>query len=211
MGMKEQLLATVQKTAVPIKQVSIEPIKVVEMDIMLTGTTPLLMERMSEKVQQSLINTMEGKGKEKKQNRDFQAEVGEKIHRTEDGKPGFPASGFKKAIVEAAVYMDGMDKKLAKSIVIVGNVVPVTYKKMITNKAMGRDSGIRRAPRPIWRPEFTDWGCKLRVRFNSSLITPDQVVNLFKLGGFHIGIGGWRPQCSGSYGTFTVAQTAKEK
>jgi len=37
-----------------------------------------------------------------------------------------------------------------------------------------------------------------------SLITPEQVVGLIKLAGFHIGIGGWTPQHHGNYGMFTI-------
>jgi len=186
------------------KQVVIEPIRISEMKVEIVGTTPLLMEKMSEETLQGLINTMEGKGKDKKKVRDFGSEVESKIHRTSDGKVGFPVSGFKKAIVESAPYMDGMNKKLANSIVIIGDIVPIKFKSQKVNKTFGRDSGIKRSPRPIWRPEFTDWSCELKVRFNSSLISPEQVVGLFKLAGFHIGIGGWTPQHSGQYGMFTI-------
>lgn len=184
--------------------VPVSPIKVVETNIKIKGTTPLLMERMSEEVADSLRNIMEGKGKDRKKVRNFESEVEEKIHRCNNGKPGFPASGFKKALVSAAPYMDGMNMKLAKSIVVVGDIVPIEYKLQIINKTMGRDSGRNRAPRPIWRPEFQEWGCDLKVRFNSTLITTEQVVGLLRLAGFHIGVGGWTPQHNGSYGMFTV-------
>lgn len=204
-----QALAQAKPTQKAQQEVVITPIKITEMNIGIMGTTPLLMEKMSDKVIESLTNIMEGKGKEKKPNRNFEQEVKDKIHYTADGKVGFPASGFKKAIVEAAPYMADMDKKLARSIVVIGDMIEIKFKQQVTNKAMGRDSGIRRAPRPIWRPEFKGWSCTLKVRFNNSQITADQVVNLIKLAGFHIGVGGWTPQHSGSYGMFTVASGGK--
>jgi len=187
------------------KNVSIEPIRVTSMAVKIVGTSSLLMEKMSEETKQELQGIFEGKGREKKKVRDFEAETHKKIHLTDKGVPGFPASGFKKAIVEGAVYMEGMDKKLARSIVVRGNIIPINFKKQVINQAMGRDSGIRRSPRPIWRPEFQDWSCTLDLMFNSSQITEDQVINLIKLAGFHIGVGGWTPQHSGQYGMFTVA------
>jgi len=187
------------------KEVQVDPIKIGEFKIKIKGLTPLLMEKMSEKTAQELKDRMEGKGKDKKKIKDFENEVEDKIHRTADGKVGFPAIGFKKAIVGAAPYMDGMNMKLAKSIVVYGDIVPITFKKQVINKTIGRDSGRNRAPRPIWRPEFQDWNCELKVRYNSSLITAEQIVGLFKLAGFHIGVGGWTPQHDGSYGTFTIA------
>lgn len=187
------------------KEIKIEPIKIGEFKVKIIGQTSLLMERMSERTTQELKDRMEGKGKDKNKVKDFESEVEEKIHRTSDGKVGFPAVGFKKALVAAAPYMDGMNMKLAKSIVVVGDIIPIKFKTQVTNKTIGRDSGRNRAPRPIWRPEFQDWSCELNVRYNSSLITVEQIVGLLKLAGFHIGVGGWTPQHDGSYGTFTVA------
>ena len=150
-------------------------------------------------------NIVQGKGKEKNKNRDFAAEVEEKIYYTDDGKVGFPASGFKKAIVEVAPYLDGADKKLVKgSLQIVGNLVPLKFKTRVINKStcIPQRGG---APMEVWRPEFRDWTAKLDIRYNASQITPNQIVELAKLAGFHIGVGAWTPQHNGSFGMFTVA------
>lgn len=190
--------------------ITIKPIEVKTMDLKLVGTTPMLQEKMSEKIREQLKNLVTGKGKEKNKNRDLELEVKEKIHKDSRGNIGFPASGFKKAMVEAAPYLDGMDKKKAKgSFFIIGNLegdlVGIKYKKQTINKAVGRDSGINRAPREIWRPEFKDWNCILNIKYNSMQITPEAIVELAKLAGFHIGVGSWNPQHGGSFGTFTVA------
>jgi hypothetical protein len=98
-----------------------------------------------------------------------------------------------------------MDKKKAKgSFFVIGSVIPIKFKKQTINKAVGRDSGINRAPREIWRPEFSDWSCELVIRYNASQITPDAIVNLANLAGFHIGVGAWTPQHNGSYGMFRI-------
>ena len=190
-------------------RVEIKPIEVKTVTINITGDTPLLMEKMSEKVREQLKNLVTGKGKEKNKTRVLEDEVKEKIHMDEDGNIGFPASGFKKAMVEVAPYLDGMDKKKAKGSFFIigdlrGDLVSIKHKKQVTNKAVGRDSGINRAPREIWRPEFQDWSCKLFLRYNASQITLNQIIELAKLAGFHIGVGSWTPQHSGSYGMFRV-------
>jgi hypothetical protein len=191
-------------------QVVIQPITIATMHLKLKGETPFLMEAMSSTIRQQLLDMQTGKGKEKNKTRDMDKEVEEKIHRLDDGSVGFPSSGFKKAMVEVAPYLEGMDKKKAKgSFFIIGNLVPLKYKKQVVNKAVGRDSGINRAPREIWRPEFTDWSCVLEIKYNESQITPQQIVELAKLAGFHIGVGSWTPQHSGQYGMFTVAGNKK--
>jgi hypothetical protein len=168
------------------------------------------MEKMSEGVREQLVNLVTGKGKEKKKARDLDNEVQGKIHKDPKGNVGFPASGFKKAMVEASVYLDGSNKKLSKGSFFIigdlqGDLVAIKYSKQVVNKAVGRDSGINRAPREIWRPEFQDWKAVLTIKYNASQITPDQIVEIAKLAGFHIGVGSWTPQHSGSYGMFTVA------
>jgi hypothetical protein len=187
------------------KSISTDTIQLGEFIAKIKGTTPLLMERMPPETMQGMINKMEGKGADKKKIKDFNAEIENKIHRNEKGEVGFPAGGFKKAMVEAAPYLDDMDKKLARSIVVVGDLVKINYKSQIINKAIGKDSGIKKSPRPIWRPQFNDWSCDLLIRYNGKLITPQQIIGLIKLAGFHIGVGGWTPQHNGSYGMFTVA------
>ena len=190
------------KSKVEIKS---NPIEVATMEIGIVGETPLLMEKFSDASRQQLLNIAVGKGREKRKNRDMNQEVKDKIHQANNGKPGFPACAFKKAMVEAAVYIDGMDKKRVRgSLFVIGDVVPIAFKKMTVNKAVGRDKGINRAPREIWRPEFQGWSTTLTIKYNAAQVTPDQVVELLKLAGFHIGIGGWRPQCDGQYGMFRV-------
>ena len=186
-------------------RVDITPIKIATMQLNIVGETPLLQEKMSDRIREQLKNIVTGKGKEKNKNRVLEEEVKEKIHRNAKGEVCFPTSGFKKAMVEAAPYLDGLDKKKAKgSFFILGELAPIKYKKQVTNKAVGRDSGINRAPREIWRPEFQDWSTTLTIRYNEQQITPAQIVELAKLAGFHIGVGSWTPQHSGQFGMFTV-------
>ena len=187
-------------------QITIAPIKIATMQLKVKGETSLLQEKMSERIREQLKNMVEGKGKEKNKTRDLTSEVDEKIHKNLKGEVCFPTSGFKKAMVEAAPYLDGLDKKKAKgSFFILGELAPIKYKTKVINKAMGRDSGINRAPREIWRPEFKDWSCVLTIRYNEQQITPTQIIELSKLAGFHIGVGSWTPQHGGQYGMFTVS------
>ena len=56
-----------------------------------------------------------------------------------------------------------------------------------------------------YRPSFDDWGCVLRIRYNASAISPEQIVNMLSHAGFHIGICEMRPERGGNTnGTFEV-------
>jgi hypothetical protein len=62
-----------------------------------------------------------------------------------------------------------------------------------------------------YRGEFKNWSTTFTIRYNASVLSAEQIVNLFNAAGFGVGIGEWRPQKSGSYGRFHVATGAEAK
>jgi hypothetical protein len=54
------------------------------------------------------------------------------------------------------------------------------------------------------RPRFDDWSASFTVRVNEALLPPDFVNQLLTEGGQQIGIGDYRPEKSGPFGTFIV-------
>jgi hypothetical protein len=190
-------------------KVVIDPLKIATMNVKIVGITPLLLNRLSDKEKQSMLDKQMGKGSEKNKIRDPKQEVEDKIHKISTGsKVGIPIVSLKKSMVEAAPYLD-VDKKLIRGSLFIlpeeNNLIPISYKKMVVNEAITRDSGINRTPRTTFRPEFRDWSCEFTVKYNAKQITPEQILGLLKLSGFHIGVGSWRPQCDGTYGQFTPA------
>ena len=189
------------------KEVQIEPLLIATMTVEIAGITPLLMNKMSDKEKQSMLDKQMGKGTEKNKIRNPVEETENKIHKLSNGKVGVPIISIKKAMIESAPYLD-MEKKVVRGSMFIipeeNNLVTLNYKKMVTNEAITRDSGINRTPRTTFRPEFRDWGCKFTIKYNAKQVTPDQIYNLLKVAGFHSGIGSWRPLTEGNYGTFTV-------
>jgi len=188
-------------------EVTIQAIKVADLKLKVEGMTPLLMNKFSDEAKQGLLDKQAGKSKEraKRTKEIITKEIESCIHRLPDGQAGFPASGFKKAMVEAATgkLLEGMNGKLAKgAFFIMGNLVPIKYKKQVINEAIGRIG--RKIPMVTFRPEFQEWTAELPIKYNSSQVTAQQIIALANLAGFHIGVGDWRPQCNGSYGTFKV-------
>lgn len=194
-------------TTKEVKRVSVEPIQLATMTLKIVAipNSTLLMNKMSDSTRNQMIARTTGQTTEKSKFRDLKKECEDKIHYDEKGDIAFPTDAFKKAMVEVAPYLEDMDKKRAKgSFQILGSYTPLKYKKQTINKAVTRDSGITKAPRETWRPEFHDWSCTLNIQYNAQQITPLQIIELAKLSGFHIGIGAWRPQCSGSHGLYTI-------
>ena len=70
------------------------------------GKTPLLMDRMSEEVKKGILDKQIGMAKgNKKKVRDLKEETKVAIHRTSKGKIGFPATGFKKGMMEVTSFV----------------------------------------------------------------------------------------------------------
>jgi hypothetical protein len=56
-----------------------------------------------------------------------------------------------------------------------------------------------------YRPQFDEWSVKLKIMYARNSISPEQIVNLFNVAGFAVGIGERRPGKSGdSFGMFKV-------
>jgi len=56
-----------------------------------------------------------------------------------------------------------------------------------------------------YRGQFWPWFTLVQVRFNRNVLSAAQIVNLFNTAGFGVGIGEWRSEKDGQYGSFHVA------
>jgi hypothetical protein len=54
------------------------------------------------------------------------------------------------------------------------------------------------------RAEVAEWMAKVTFEIDTDFITPEQVLQLFSLAGRMVGVGDWRPACTGSFGRYKV-------
>ena len=189
------------------KEVKLEAVKIENLQINIEGTTPLIIHKFSDKAKKQMVDKQTGKTSQKK-HRDIKAEVEACKYYMSKGRIGFPCGGFKKAMVEVGPYLDGLDKKKVKgSMYVIGeenNLVPIAFEEEAVNEAIVRLSGPGRTAMVRYRPEFRKWTANLNIQYNANMITPEQIVNLVNMAGFHIGVGDWRPQRDGINGMFRV-------
>ena len=170
----------------------------------IVGLTPLLVEKMDMDVVER-YNLKKGMKMADKDTKLEEEKYETKKHFTDDGKIGFPATGFLKGMVEVAPYIDGLDKKKVRgSVRILGDIIPIKFKEELKDVRWGKTSGITKAPRKIVRPKFMDWSCKFELVYNSTNISAEQVINLLNWAGFQMGLGGFRPETSGTFGQYEV-------
>ncbi|NQS97851.1 MAG: hypothetical protein HQ591_05310 [candidate division Zixibacteria bacterium] len=118
---------------------------------------------------------------------------------------GFPAIAFKSAAVDACSHIDGVTKVLARGAFhINGKLLKIeadepTMREDMVRIAMGT-ADLR------FLGEFKKWKVLIPIRYNASVLSPDQIVNLFNTAGFAVGVGEMRPARNGSYGMFHVEE-----
>jgi hypothetical protein len=60
-----------------------------------------------------------------------------------------------------------------------------------------------------YRPCWTEWRTQLDVTYVKSMLTRDSVLSLIEAGGLGVGVGEWRPEKRGEFGTFCIAPDRK--
>lgn len=123
-----------------------------------------------------------------------------------EGRYGMPGGAFRKAMVSVCRNKDasgGINMSQARQMFqIMDDIVPIYCRQMRMRVDKGRNklTGLVR----IIRPEFVEWTATLNIRYNADVVSADQIVNLVQMSGSDVGVGCWRPECSGNRGMFSV-------
>jgi len=200
-------------------QVSIPQLQIATAVIRLRGISPLIVHRFSEKARKQMEDKQQGKAAQKKEPKNPEKEFEAAKYKLSDGRDGFPAVGFKAAAVGACRFVDGLKMtEVRGGMHVMGEIIndipsdlvaldcdePEMRTDFVTISMNTRD--IR------YRPMYSRWAVNLDVRYNSNVLTLEQIVNLFNNAGFGVGVGEWRPssKSGGQFGMFEVAGSDHE-
>lgn len=199
---------------IPAINIQIAAIKVV-------GDSPLIVHKWSEKAKKEILDKQMKKAKTKGHDakdpvRDFIDSLywleGEPAddEKTEAGfarairngaRFGFPSVAFKAAAVSAG-FRAGVTKNLVSmrgAFHIAGEFVEISGVPEMREDMVKIGMGVADIR---YRGEFKTWDATFAVKYNASVISLEQLANLFNLGGFTCGVGEWRMEKGGSYGAF---------
>ncbi len=186
--------------------IEVKPINIKTIDLTLVGDSSLIVHAWSKKAKKEMLDKQMKKAKTAKEAKDPQKDYEDCFYYCKNGKPGFPSIAFKAAAVSAGGrFSDGLKMtELRGSFFVEDELVeiegePVMREDMV-RVGMGT-ADIR------YRPEFKNWRITLHIRYNSDAISLDQLVNIFNLAGFGVGVGEWRPEKDGQFGMFHVEGT----
>lgn len=180
--------------------------------IQIKGTAPLIVHRWSEKAKQMMLDAQQGR-KSPKQLKDPNADYESSMYRFADGGHGFPVMAFKAATVKGGARVFGKAVKMTElrqvfTFLADGIGVDGTQLARINGEPIMREDMVRVGMGTAdirYRAEYSDWSATLRIEYVPSVIDLDSVVALVDAGGTN-GVGEWRPEKSGSYGTYEVVE-----
>lgn len=194
-------------------QVSISRIGTETLSVPIIGTAPLIVHKFSEKARRQMLDNMQGR-KSPKEPKNPEAEFEAALYRHDDGGFGFPVIAFKAASVGACRFFGkSMPMTLARQCIFFEaefsktdgqklariDGTPHMREDVVTVGMNGHD--LR------YRPEFTEWATTLEVVYVKSMLTRESVLSLIDAGGMGVGVGEWRPEKRGDFGTFQIDQS----
>ncbi len=167
----------------------------------LVGTSPLIVHKWSEKAKKQMLDKQMKRASQGKAAKDPDQDYRESLYIRGDGSYGFPAVAFKAAAVRAGTYCDMKMVFLRGAFHVEGDLV------LIEGEPEPREDMVRVGMGTAdirYRPQFPKWATELDITFNNRALTDEQIVNLFEIAGFAVGVGEWRPEKDGQFGRFRV-------
>lgn len=200
--------------ATKVKETSIDVLEVTRsrMEFCVLGTSPLILNRMSEKAKRELLLPRGRKNAADKaanlKHNPFQ-EYRDSPYKSVDPKSPtllmLMSSGFKGAMRTAALDLPGANKsQIGRLVFVEGDYVNVHGLPKLF-MSVTRSADINKTPDIRTRTIVPEWCARVTVSFVTPLLRQQSVANLLAAAGISSGVGDWRPEKgAGSYGQFQL-------
>lgn len=180
------------------------PFKLQKLQIKLIGETPLICHNWSKKAKQEMLDKQMKKAKKGREAKNPAQQFRESLYPLPDGDGyGFPAVAFKAAAVRAANDANIKMTDARRSFHVKGEYVRIQGEPQSREDMVRLSSGTADIR---YRAEFPEWECELEIEYNATVMSAEQILNLFEIAGFGVGIGDWRPEKNGQFGRFKLAK-----
>ena len=206
------------KITVEEQKIKIPPLAFALANITLIGDTPLLVNKFSEKSKVEMLEKQMKRAKAAKPARDPEAEVQAALYVIESKSTkkakfyGIPAGGLKNCCVSACRFISGVPMTIARGAFQIisdnpENLIEIKGSKPVIDERIVRIGGFKKTAMVRFRPRFDEWSLSFKVKYNQSIISPEQLLNLFENAGFAVGLCEHRPEKNGNNGMFSVKRS----
>ena len=188
--------------------VEVKKLKIREVTIPIVGTSPLIIHKFDEKTRHQIEAKQQGKSKSSKHDiRMPEDEFEGAKYKSPQGWEGFPAGGFKKAMIRGAKMVGLVMKDAQMAFFVKADCEEMQLVKIEGESKMRTDMvriGMGSAD-VRYRPEYTNWSANLIIEFNEGIISAEQIYQIVDAAGYGCGVGEWRPERGGGgYGRFRI-------
>jgi hypothetical protein len=179
--------------------------------VTLVGESPLLVNRFDEKSKREMEEKAMKKAKLKREFGTPEEQMRSTLYFMPGKKPayGIPAAGVKNCAVSACRFVDGIPMTIAKGsfqiIDDIGGLLPLKASAPEIDARIVRVGNFgNKKPCTRYRARFDKWELSFVVKYNSRIISAEQLLNLYEHAGFAVGLCEYRPEKSGNLGMFRV-------
>ena len=201
-------------------EIIIQEIKQGDVEFCILGTSPLILNSMSEKTKQGLLFP-QAMARDTKADRarslkhvpieEYRSSVYRSIDQKTDTLLVFPSTAFKGAMMTAALEMPGTKKTQIGRLVYVDGQNVALYGIPQLRMDIVRMADISKTPDVRTRAILPEWACKLRIKYVMPAIRHQAVANLLAAAGVIIGVGDFRQEKGkGSFGQFSIVEESNK-
>lgn len=199
------------KKAKTTELIEVQAIDVAEITMRFLGKSPTIMNRFSAKAWQELLFPsikQNRAGLEQSLKHDPFAEFRGACYVNKDPKSKtlihLPSGSFHGAMAAAALDLPGAAKAKIERLTKIVDITIELYGIPQIFCAMVRNSDMNHTPDVRTRPIFPEWAGELTVQYVKGIISERTVANLMGAAGLINGIGDWRGQKGGPFGSFEI-------
>jgi hypothetical protein len=207
--------------------INIRPAKIRGFKLWIVGTAPLITHSWSEKVKRGILGTQQKVVTGGKEIRDPKGDYEASMYlmNNDEDNPiyGFPATGLKKAILAPAHKNRGVARSGVLSALwinhelirvqaaLAGAICDLPLIRIIGAPPEMREDMVRvgtmtKTATLAYRAQFWPWAMYITGRINADIITWDALGTLIQESGDASGIGEWRNEKNGIFGSYRIAK-----
>ncbi|MCP4111690.1 MAG: hypothetical protein GY749_40235 [Desulfobacteraceae bacterium] len=171
------------------------------------GRTPLICHKFSEKARKEILAKQKKEKTKGKEARKPEEEFKNSLYRLDDGGYGFPAVAFKAAVVRAGKALDKVMTDLRTAMYVHsedGELIRINGEPAIREDVVrlnGKTSDLR------YRGEFKKWSAEVTFQYDPTVVGEEEMHAIFKRAGIFVGVGEWRIEKGGTFGTWDIVET----
>lgn len=172
--------------------------------------SPLVIHAFAEKAKQEIRDKQQKKAKQAKAERKPDEEFLAARYVDEQGRECAPITAIKKSLISAATAFDDLTKVGLRQALFVDSVanpgsplVPIELHDGTQAVARMREDAVTIGINTrglAYRPEYPEWQLRVRIEYNSRLVSEEQLLALVDQAGWGVGICEGRPERSSALG-----------